>query len=729
MKKRIGLKEIGLVVIFSIIVLFVMTGGNPNIFLIDDNLTQFYPVTQSAFEALINQGKIPTFDFYLQKGMITAAQGRYAQTNILMWIACFFDEIIPNCNSYSIYTFMAISIGNVFYYILLHELKISRWISSCCIAMLTCSSAFITFGYWYYIFENYLIIPLLLLTILYAWREPERKVSFWQSGLVLAFSVTLGNIQYGFYHFMLYGLILLILAVLERRFIFIKQLICNIGVAVLVSSPCLMSLMNASANIHIYNKDAFLNFSNPVGKQLVFSVVPEIIVYWLNEFVPGDFIAFMKDGSFNASGYGYFFTGFLGVAALSYGIICIQEIRKERKNRADEKYSNLFLIAIFCGMCFFIIFGLGRDFFIAWILSKMPVIKSFRYLFKTMFIYIPLFPVLAAYAIEYIKIKRQYILPILWCFVLIGACNNIFITTSGTHLHYAKNLHNDLKEGTEKIRKELVAKDIDIENYRMLSFLENSNGTELWNHYSAEIGITRNYPIMLGVYTLGGFDNSFDDTTFKQSKTLLSDSNFEFEIMNGVASEQFFERNRDDDAYIADINNNAVKYFVFEKESKYLAEFKKLIDESLVLEIDSAIEFMDDKVILELKNIPSLAQNDNWQKVELEGSANNIRVKLNEMETKNIRLAFTFYDQIHAGYYFEDTFYELSVKADEQGYIVIEGIDLIPDSVREINVFYQNRLFDFMYIESLLLGMAALAIMSYFVIRVQKTVGEDRNEG
>lgn len=328
MKRNIGIREIGLVVVLSVIALLIMTGGNPNIFLIDDNLTQFYPVTQSILETSVKEGRIPTFDFYLQKGMITAAQGRYAQTNIFMWIAWLLDQIIPNCNAYSIYTFMIISIGNIFYYILLRELNINRWISGCCIAMLTCSSAFITFGYWYYIFENYIIIPLLLLTVLYAWRRPERKAAFWQAGLVLAFSVTLGNIQYGFYHFMLYGVIMLILAVLEKKIAFIKLLIFNICIAVLVSSPCLLALLSAGANVHIYNPDAFLNFHNPIGKQLVFSIIPEVIIYWLDKWIPLDLISFMKEGSFNSSGYGYFFTGFLGWAALVYGVICIGRIRK-----------------------------------------------------------------------------------------------------------------------------------------------------------------------------------------------------------------------------------------------------------------------------------------------------------------------------------------------------------------------------------------------------------------
>lgn len=355
----------------------------------------------------------------------------------------------------------------------------------------------------------------------------------------------------------------------------------------------------------------------------------------------------------------------------------------------------------------------------------MPVIKNFRYLFKTMFIYIPLFPVLAAYTIEHI-FKRKYVYFVMGCFVCLGICNNIFITTSGTHLHYKNDLDNDLKRRSKEIRKELTEKDIDVENYRMVSFLENRNGTDLWNHYTADISIARNYPIMIGVYTLGGFDNSFDDVTYMQSRGMLNDSNFEFEIMNAVASEQFFERSKEDDTYITDINNNAVKYLVFEKESKYLKDFEALIEQSSQLEISREIEVMKDKVILELKNIPSLAQNENQQKLELHGGGDYLVVELEEVGAENIRLAFTCYNQIQAGYYYNDTFYELEVQPDDSGYIVIAGVDSIPDSVREIKVFYQNRLFDFMNIESLLIGLVAVSLMLYLMLGVQTRVQGDQ---
>ena len=48
----------------SIVLVLVMHGFQKNLFLVDDNYTQFAPIIQEAFTEFIHTGKMPVYDFY-----------------------------------------------------------------------------------------------------------------------------------------------------------------------------------------------------------------------------------------------------------------------------------------------------------------------------------------------------------------------------------------------------------------------------------------------------------------------------------------------------------------------------------------------------------------------------------------------------------------------------------------------------------------------------------------
>ena len=70
-----------------------------------------------------------------------------------------------------------------------------------------------SFFYWYYVYNNYLMIPLLLLTFL---KGRGEKWKFCACGILLAFEILLGNVQYTCYHYMLYVVICVVYAILEQ---------------------------------------------------------------------------------------------------------------------------------------------------------------------------------------------------------------------------------------------------------------------------------------------------------------------------------------------------------------------------------------------------------------------------------------------------------------------------------------------------------------------------------
>ena len=73
-RKRTGAPEAGLllVILASICYVCLLAGGNPEVFLIDDNRTQWYPVMERAYEDLWTAGRIYCYDFYQMKGMSVA---------------------------------------------------------------------------------------------------------------------------------------------------------------------------------------------------------------------------------------------------------------------------------------------------------------------------------------------------------------------------------------------------------------------------------------------------------------------------------------------------------------------------------------------------------------------------------------------------------------------------------------------------------------------------------
>ena len=96
-RKRWGLPEKGLLLVLLASVLYValLAGGNPEVFLIDDNRTQWYPVMERAFEDFWRTGRIYCYDFYQMKGMPVAEQGYYGVMNPLMLLSYTAAEILP----------------------------------------------------------------------------------------------------------------------------------------------------------------------------------------------------------------------------------------------------------------------------------------------------------------------------------------------------------------------------------------------------------------------------------------------------------------------------------------------------------------------------------------------------------------------------------------------------------------------------------------------------------
>ena len=83
-------------VFFASCFLMLLYGGfSWDVFLVDDNICQWYPITERAYEQFFKTGVMPSYNFFLLNGFSIANMGYYSLYNPFMLIAYLLEKVLP----------------------------------------------------------------------------------------------------------------------------------------------------------------------------------------------------------------------------------------------------------------------------------------------------------------------------------------------------------------------------------------------------------------------------------------------------------------------------------------------------------------------------------------------------------------------------------------------------------------------------------------------------------
>ena len=633
-------------VIFAASFFLILLWGkfDPEVFLYDDNRLQWYPIIEKAYDNFFETGVMPTYDFFQMKGLAIAEPGYYAIVNPMMLISYMISHFTPfPFSTITIHIALLFSLGNLCFFLLCREFGQSVPMSALLTAAYSVGSCFFSFSNWYYVFNNYLFIPLLFLIFI---KCRDRKLEYFGCGIVLALGILFGNVQYTCYHYMVYGLICLIFVILKSRR-YIAVFFSNIFCAVSLSSPFLLMLLRASGS---FDLGGFHACSIPFSDLILGAVIPVGIFEFL-----GVKINVLHDDPFGTAYYTWLYNGGIAViwlvlfvyaviwlikqlkqfsnvhAELStkerIGIITdnIKSLYKEQVRKNDDKF---FLIA---GMVLCVLFfvSLMCDGVVALILGHMPVIKQFRFLFKGIFVLEPILAVLTAAVLPntpapYMHRQKPKIIAAILCciFTVIGTVNT-YASVSLAHTFY--NTKTTAAITIEEEKEYGRAFDeiyiLDSDSFRYITLMQNDTviTSEVWFNYFN--GYLRNFPTAMELYAISGYELSAPISHMEQFSRLYPTDSVNSRLIGISSGSTFAENvNENHDEVSQQLISNSVKY-IYVHQNDYIDARTRIYNEIYGIQtpdytgmVAEAVENLEGVRIAEIRSL-----NDYFDVIVLEG--------------------------------------------------------------------------------------------------------------
>lgn len=642
--------EAGLLLVLaaSIGYLLLLVGGNPEVFLVDDNRTQWYPVMERAFEDFWKTGRIYCYDFYQMKGMPIAEQGYYGVMNPFMLLAYTLTKLLPGgVDAITFYIGLMVVLGNFFLYLTCRRLgcqPASAFLLTMTYGTMGC---FWAFFYWYYVFNNYFLVPLLIYVFLRCTQEG--KLSYCACGIVLAMDLWMGNVQYTFYHYMLFGVLCLTMITLKNRRYFI--ILCsNVAVGVGLSLPMFLLLVQASGGFGQHEN--VMTYPLLYFSLLIHSVIPQGILRWhghgfsfLDSYVMGrddNLVCYM-----GAVGL-VLFAAFLCIVVrfLKWVRALERRLENEKGMQAETKvYFDAFwkafrkelragydraaewshekkteagcLAALFCFL------SLMSGGMVAHLLGILPVINNFRYFFKAIFPAVPLTILLLAYPVgaaerrggRRLRAGAVTLATVFICVGVVNACDTVKVVRS----LFDMRIEGTFAEEKEIALSELVAVDVDTKNYRMAAFLQFPGVNDECFHQA--YNLTRNFPTAVSVFSLSGYEISTSESRLEMFDAVYSGTDFYAKYANADTLENLYWNLLNQPKTVqSQLIDNGVRYLLLDKTT--------LADNRLARESD-AIFVENDRsgdVIAALQALPDICVkrvapfNEYYDLVELVGA-------------------------------------------------------------------------------------------------------------
>ncbi|MDE7428057.1 MAG: hypothetical protein K2N00_02085, partial [Lachnospiraceae bacterium] len=407
-RKRTGVPEAGLllVILSSICYVCLLAGGNPEIFLIDDNRTQWYPVMERAYEALWTAGRIYCYDFYQMKGMSVAAQGYYGIMNPFILLSYSVTKLLPGgVDAITFYIGLMVVLGNLFLYLTCRRLGCKEPLALLMALTYSTMGCFWSFFIWYYVFNNYFLVPLLVYVFLCCTQEG--RLSYCACGIVLAMDLWMGNVQYTFYHYILFGILCLTMTVLKNKRYFVV-LCANAAVGILLSLPMLLLLLQASGGFQEHEN--FMQYPLLYFSLLIHSVIPQGILQWY-----GHGFSFLDSYVMERDDNLVCYMGLVGILLFAAVLLMAGRFLKRARELGDLRGIREELRAGYnralvwthekktiagCAAALLFFLSLMSGGVAAGLLGVMPVVRNFRYFFKAVFPAVPLAVLTLSYLVS-----------------------------------------------------------------------------------------------------------------------------------------------------------------------------------------------------------------------------------------------------------------------------------------------------------------------------------------
>ena len=634
-----------LVILASICYVCLLAGGNPEVFLIDDNRTQWYPVMERAYEDLWTAGRIYCYDFYQMKGMSVAGQGYYGVMNPFILLSYTVTKLLPaGIDAITFYIGLMVVLGNLFLYLTCRRLGCKEPLALLMTLTYSTMGCFWAFCVWYYVFNNYFLVPLLVYVFLCCTQKG--KISYCACGIVLAMDLWMGNVQYTFYHYILFGILCLMMIILKNKRYFMV-LCANVSVGVLLSLPMLLLLVQASGGFQ--EQEKYMQYPLLYFSLLIHSVIPQGILQrhgsgfsFLDSYVMGrddNLVCYMG------------LVGILLFAALlrmigrflkrARELGNLRGIREELRAGYDRalvwSHEKKTIAGCAAALLFFLSLMSGGA--AAGLLGVMPVVRNFRYFFKAVFPAAPLAVLTLAYiagagscesavgshksgtgshgsgAERRIRSAASILATVYVCVGMVNACDTVKLV-SGL---YDMRIEGDFSEEKETAFSAIEAAGVDGKNYRTAAFLQFSGLSD--GCFDQSRNLTKNFPTAVGVFSLSGYEIATEESRLEMFDAVYSGTDFFARYANADTLENFYQNLRQQPETVQkQLIDNSVRYLLLDKTAP--------ADDRLAGENGGSLFWKDrrEDVIAALRELPDIrvervcSFNDRYDLVELAGT-------------------------------------------------------------------------------------------------------------
>lgn len=636
-RKRIGLpgRGIFLVLLASVLYVTLLAGGNPEAFLVDDNRTQWYPVMERAYEDFLTTGRIYCYDFYQMKGMPVAGQGYYGVMNPFILVSYIAAKLLPGgIDAITFYISLMVVLGNLFFYLTCRRLGCKELFALLMTLTYSTMGCFWAFFYWYYVFNNYLLVPLLVWLFLRCTQEG--RLSYCACGIVLAMDLWMGNVQYTFYHYLLFGILCLTMMILKNKRYF-KILLANAVVGVGLSLPMLLLLLQASGGFQKHKE--FMMCPLTYFSLLLHSAIPQGILRR-----HGNGFSFLDSFVMERSDNLVCYMGIVGILlfAALFRLICrfvrrageakrLRELWEgcragyermivwphEKKTVAGCVAALLFFLSLMSG-------GAAARF-----LGVLPVVRNFRYLFKAVFLAVPLAVLTLAYIAgagsresnsgsheaRRLRAAAVFLAAVYACVGVLNACDTVKVSRN----LFDMRIEGKFSEEKEEALSALAAADVDGKNYRTAAFLRFSGVNDECFDFSRNL--TRNFATAVGVFSLAGYEMATEESRLEMFDAVYSNTAYYAVFANAETQENFnLSLQQQPEKVQRQLIDNSVRYLLLDKTA--LAD-NRLAQERAGLYYE---EDRREEIAAALQKLPDIRVervcpfNDHYDLVELSGT-------------------------------------------------------------------------------------------------------------
>lgn len=235
------------IVLYSILFFAVILSKNRSSLYVDDNILQWGPVINKAFDNIFSGKGIPYWNFYQYKGINIFSSGYYGLLNPFMYVSYAISHYLLNgfLETLIVYEIIMYMLGNLMMYKILRTLNLKR--STIIIAMLTYSTSiiFFLFSFYYFTFNNYFFMPFLMWTFI---QTNSKRTRYFISGIVLAFSLLMGHVQFSCYYVIVYCIFQVVASVQKEKLKELVPLMTNLMIFIGLSSGIIIGSMKVSGD-------------------------------------------------------------------------------------------------------------------------------------------------------------------------------------------------------------------------------------------------------------------------------------------------------------------------------------------------------------------------------------------------------------------------------------------------------------------------------------------------